>query len=134
MRYYVLCMRISNIRIYVRTEMYTNNKFVSTLIWKRCFHTDMKTSRSIVCKTNMHLIMRIESAFTFYGKLIHFYNERASFLFYCEDGERGAVSWISLNAVEVKQTFHLLDVCRFPLTVRWFLSETPWGISAFLHL
>jgi hypothetical protein len=40
----------------------------------------------------MHLIMRIENAFTFYGKLIHFYNERASFLFYCEDGERGAVS------------------------------------------
>ena len=113
MSYYVLCMRISNIRIYVRTEMYTNNKFVSTLIWKRCFHTDMKTSRSIVCKTNMHLIMRIENAFTFYGKLIHFYNERASFLFYCEDGERGAVSWLSLNAVEVKQTSHLLDVCRF---------------------
>jgi hypothetical protein len=48
MRYYVLCMRISNISIYVRTEMCTSNKFVSTLIGKRCFHTDMKTSRSIV--------------------------------------------------------------------------------------
>ena len=70
MRYYVLCMRISNISIYVRTEMCTNNKFVSTLIWKRCFHTDMKTSRSIVCQTNMHLIMRIENAFKFCGKLI----------------------------------------------------------------
>jgi hypothetical protein len=34
MRYYVLCMRISNISIYVRTEMCTNNKFVSTLIKK----------------------------------------------------------------------------------------------------
>jgi hypothetical protein len=104
MRYYVLCMRISNISIYVRTEMCTNNKFVSTLIWKRCFHTDMKTSRSIVCQTNMHLIMRIENAFKFCGKLIHFYKERISFLFYCEDGKRGAVSWLSLNAGEVKQT------------------------------
>jgi hypothetical protein len=73
----------------------------------------MKTSRSIVCQTNMHLIMRIENAFKFCGKLIHFYNERISFLFYCEDGKRGAVSWLSLNAVEVKQTSHLLDVCRF---------------------
>ena len=34
--------------VYARTEMCTNNKFVSTLIWKRCFHTDMKMSRSIV--------------------------------------------------------------------------------------
>ena len=115
MRYYVLCMRISNISIYVRTEMCMNNKFVSTLIWKRCFHTDMKTSRSIVRQTNMHLIMRIENAFKFCGKLIHFYNERISFLFYCEDGKCGAVSWLSLNAMEVKQTSHLLDVCRFRL-------------------
>jgi hypothetical protein len=67
MCYYVLCMRISTISIYVRTEMCTNNKFVSTLIWKPCFHTDMKTSRSIVCQTNMHLIMRIENAFKFCG-------------------------------------------------------------------
>ncbi len=126
MRYYVLCMRISNISIYVRTEMCTNNKFVSTLIWKRCFHTDMKTSRSIVCQTNMHLIMRIENAFKFCGKLIHFYNERISFLFYCEDGKRGAVSWLSLNAVEVKQTSHLLDVCRF----RLFL----WQFDGFLRI
>ena len=37
------------------------------------------------------------------------------FFFYCEDGKRGAVSWLSLNAVEVNQTFHLLDVCRFQL-------------------
>jgi hypothetical protein len=37
------------------------------LIWKPCFHTDMKTSRSIVCQTNMHLIMRIENAFKFCG-------------------------------------------------------------------
>jgi hypothetical protein len=77
--------------------------------WEVCltstaFNTDMKTSRSIVCQTNMHLIMRIENAFKFCGKLIHFYNERISFLFYCEDGKRGAVSWLSLNAVEVKQT------------------------------
>ena len=115
MRYYVLGMRISNISIYVRTEMCTNNKFVSTLIWKRCFDTDMKTSRSIVCRTNMHLIMRIVNAFKFCGKLIHFYNERISFLFYCEDGKRGAVNWLSLNAVEVEQTSHLLDVCRFRL-------------------
>ena len=115
MRYYVLCMRISNISIYVRTKMCTNNKFVSTPIWKRCFHTDMKTSRSIVCQTNMHLIMRIKNAFKFWGKLIHFYNKQISFLFYCEDGKRGAVSWLSLNAVEVKQTSHLLDVCRFRL-------------------
>ena len=107
MRYYVLYMRISNISIYVRTEMCTNNKFVSTLIWKRCFHVDMKT-----CQTNMHLIMRIENAFKFCGKLIHFYNERISFLFYCEDGKRGAVNWLSLNAVEVEQTSHLLDVYR----------------------
>jgi hypothetical protein len=28
----------------------------------------------------------------FCGKLIHFYKERISFLFYCEDGKRGAVS------------------------------------------
>ena len=63
----------------------------------------------------MHLIMRIENAFKFYGKLIHFYNERISFLFYCEDGKRGAVSLLSLNAVEVKQTSHLPDVCRFRL-------------------
>jgi hypothetical protein len=28
-------------------------------------------------------------------KLIHFYKERISFLFYCEDGKRGAVSWLS---------------------------------------
>jgi hypothetical protein len=34
--------------VYVRTEMCTNNKFVSTLIWKRCFQTDLKMSRSIV--------------------------------------------------------------------------------------
>jgi hypothetical protein len=47
--------------------------------------------------------------------MIHFYNERVSFLFYCEDGKRGAVSWLSLNAVEVKQTSHLLDICRFRL-------------------
>jgi hypothetical protein len=51
MCYYVLCMHISNISIYICTEMCTNNKFVSTLIWKRCFYTDMKTSRSIVCQT-----------------------------------------------------------------------------------
>ena len=126
MRYYVLCMRISNISLYVRTEMCTNNKFVSTLIWKRCFHTDMKTSRSIVCQTNMHLIMWIENAFKFCGKLIHFYKERISFLFYCEDGKRGAVSWLSLNAVEVKQTSHLLDVCRF----RLFL----WQFDGFLRI
>ena len=75
----------------------------------------MNTSRSIVCQTNMHLIMRIENAFTFCGKLIHFYNERISFLFYCEDRKRGAVRWLSLNAVEVKQTSHLLVVCRFRL-------------------
>ena len=75
----------------------------------------MKTSRSIVCQTNMHLIMQIENAFKFCGKLTHFYNERISFLFYCEDGKRGAVSWLSLHAVEVKQTSHLLDVCRFRL-------------------
>jgi hypothetical protein len=48
---------------------------------------------SIVCQTNMHLIMRIENAFKFCGKQIHFYNERISFLFYCEDGKREAVSW-----------------------------------------
>jgi hypothetical protein len=36
------CMRICS------TELCTNNKVVSTLIWKRCFHTDMKMSRSIV--------------------------------------------------------------------------------------
>ena len=140
MRYYVLCMC-------------TNNKFVSTLIWKRCFlHTDMKMSRSIVliyifiygvltplstifqlyhgdqfvCQTNMHLIMWIENAFKFCGKLIHFYKERISFLFYCEDGKRGAVSWLSLNAVEVKQTSHLLDVCRF----RLFL----WQFDGFLRI
>jgi hypothetical protein len=40
----------------------------------------------------MHLIMRIENAFKFCGKLIHFYNERISILFYCEVGKRGAVS------------------------------------------
>jgi hypothetical protein len=34
----------------------------------------------------------IENAFKFCGKLIHFYKERISFLFYCEDGKRGAVS------------------------------------------
>jgi hypothetical protein len=54
----------------------------------------------------------IENAFKFCGKLIHFYNERISFLFYCEDGKRGAVSWLSLNAVEVKQTSHLLAVWK----------------------
>ena len=117
MRYYVLCMR---------TEMCTNNKFVSTLIWKPRFHTDMKTSRSIVCQTNMHLIMWIENAFKFCGKLIHFYKERISFLFSFEDGKRGAVSWLSLNAVEVKQTSHLLDVCRF----RLFL----WQFDGFLRI
>jgi hypothetical protein len=133
MRYYVLCMRISNVSIYVRTEMYTNNKCVSTLIWKRCFHTDMKTSRSIVCKTNMHLIMRIENAFAFYCKLIHFYNERASFLFYCENGKRGAVSWLSLNAVEVRQTSHLLDVCRFRLFL-WQFDGFFWKLLEDLPL
>ena len=86
----------------------------------------MKTSRSVVCQTNMHLIMRIENAFKFCGKLTHFYNERISFLFYCEDGKRGAVSWLSLNAVEVKQTSHLLDVCRF----RFFL----WQFDGFLRI
>ena len=106
-------MRISNISICVRTEMCTNNKFVSTLIWTRCFHTDIKTSKSIVCQTNMHLIMRIENVFKFCGKLIHFYNERISFLFYYENGKRGAFSWLSLNAEEVKQTSHLHDACRF---------------------
>jgi hypothetical protein len=47
--------------------------------------------------TNMHLIMWIENAFKFCSKLIHFYKERISFLFYCEDGKRGAVSWLSLK-------------------------------------
>ena len=75
----------------------------------------MKTSRSIVCQTNMHLIMWIENAFRFCGKLIHFYNEWISFLFYCEDGKCGVVSWLSLNSVEVKQTSHLPDVCKFRL-------------------
>ena len=185
MRYNVLCMRISNINIYVRTEMCTNNKFVSTLIWKRCLHTDMKMSRSIVliffliygvlmplstifqlyhgdqfiCQTNMYLIMWIENAFEFCGKLIHFYKERISFLFYFEDGERGAVSWdeavcwrgavswLSLKTWGCQLTFiercgsqadlsftWCLQVSVVPLTVRWFLEETPWGFSAFLHL
>jgi hypothetical protein len=40
----------------------------------------------------MHLIMGIENVFKFCGKLIHFYNERISFLFYYEDGKRGAFS------------------------------------------
>ena len=116
MRYYVLCMRISNISIYVRTEMCTSNTFVSTLIWKRLDR---------LYQTNMHLIMRIENAFKFCGKLIHFYNERISILFYCEVGKRGAVSWLSLNAVEVKQTSHLLDVCRF----RWGGSSDSSMVS-----
>jgi hypothetical protein len=34
---YVLCMRISNISLYVSTEMCTNNKFVSTLIYRNPF-------------------------------------------------------------------------------------------------
>jgi hypothetical protein len=79
-----------------------------------------------VCQTNMHLIMWIENAFKFCGKLIHFYKERISFLFYYEDGKRGAVSWFSLNAVEVKQTSHLLDVFRF----RLFL----WQFDGFLRI
>ena len=74
----------------------------------------------------MHPIMWIENAFKFCGKLIHFYKERISFLFYCEDGKRGAVSWLSLNAVEVKQTSHLLDVCRF----RFFL----WQFDGFSRI
>ena len=123
--------------------MCTNNTFVSTLIWKcldrsywiffiygvltplskifQLYHGDQ-----FVCQTNMHLIMWIENAFKFCGKLIHFYKERISFLFYCEDGKRGAVSWLSLNAVEVKQTSHLLDVCRF----RLFL----WQFDGFLRI
>jgi hypothetical protein len=44
-----------------------------------------------VCQMNMHLIMWIENAFKFCGKLIHFYKERISFLFYCEDRKRGVV-------------------------------------------
>ena len=123
--------------------MCTNNKFVSTLIWKcldrlywfdflifgvltplstifQLYHGDQ-----FVCQTNMHLIMWIENAFKFCGKLIHFYKEQISFLFYYEDGKRGTVSWLSLNAVEVKQTSHLLDVCRF----RLFL----WQVDGFLR-
>jgi hypothetical protein len=72
-----------------------------------------------VCQTNMHLIMWIENAFKFCGKMIHFYKERISLHFYCEDGKRGAVSWHSLNAVEVKQR---TDFSSF-LLWRW----KTWG-------
>jgi hypothetical protein len=57
--------------------------------------TETCRHQQFICQTNMHLIMWIENAFKFYGKLIHFYKERISFLFYCEDGKRGAVSWIN---------------------------------------
>ena len=82
----------------------------------------------------MHLIMRIENAFKFCGKLIHFYNERISFLFI------GAVSRLSLNAVEVKQTSHFLDVCRFRLFDGFFrkpLEDFPlssiFNTASFVH-
>jgi hypothetical protein len=142
--YNKLCVITYFVCVYVRTEMCTNNKFVSTLIWKcldrlywffggiygvftslstifQLYHGDQ-----FVCQKNMHLIMWIENAFKFCGKLIHFYKERISFLFYFEDGKCGAVSWLSLNAVEVKQTSHSLDVCRF----RLFL----WQFDGFLRI
>jgi hypothetical protein len=39
--------------------------------------------------------------------------------------KKNGKSWLSLNAVEVKQTSHLLDVCRF----RWFL----WQFDGFFR-
>jgi hypothetical protein len=137
MRYYVLCMRISNISIYVRTEMCTNNKFVSTLICKRFFHTDMKTSRSIVCQTNMHLIMWIENAFKFCDKLIRFYNEWISFLFLLWRWQTWGcqLTFIKCCGSQADLLFTwCLQVSVVPMTVLWFLSETPWGFSAFLLL
>jgi hypothetical protein len=73
--------------------------------------------------------MWIENAFKFCGKLIHFYKERISFLFYCEDGKRGAVRLLSLNAVCGSQAdlsfTWCLQVSVVPLTVRWFLEDFP---------
>jgi hypothetical protein len=46
--YNIWCVITYFVCVYVPTEMCTNNTYVSTLIWKRCFHTDMKMSRSIV--------------------------------------------------------------------------------------
>jgi hypothetical protein len=54
--------------------------------------------------------MWIENAFKFCGKLIHFYKERISFLFYFEDGKRGAVSWLSLKTS---------DSPTFSMKVNW---------------
>jgi hypothetical protein len=149
--YYNKWCVITNV-VYVRTEMCTNNKFVSTLIWKRCFHTDMKMSRSIilinffliygvlmplstifllyhgdqfVCQTNMHLIMWIENAFKFCGELIHFYKERISFLFYCEDGKREAVSWLSLNLWKSSRPFIYLMSAGFGCSSD--SSMVSWG-------
>jgi hypothetical protein len=70
-----------------RVAPYTNDADVHALCTKPAV---LKMEES--GKSSMHLIMRIENAFKFCGKLIHFYNERISFLFYCEDGKRGAVS------------------------------------------
>ena len=94
-----------------------------------------------VCQTNMHLIMWIENAFKFCGKLIHFYKERISFLFYCEDGKRGAVRLLSLNAVCGSQAdlsfTWCLQVSVVPLTVRWFLEDFPlsfiFNTAGFVH-
>jgi hypothetical protein len=86
---------------------------VSTLIWKcldrlyRFFIYGVLTPLStifqlyhgdqFVCQTNMHLIMWIENAFKFCGKLIHFYKERIIYSYKV----RNNASFIIVNPITV---------------------------------
>jgi hypothetical protein len=90
-----------------------------------------------VCQTNMHLIMWIENPFKFCGKLIHFYKERISFLFfYFEDGKRGAFIERCGSQADLPFTW-CLQVSVLLLTVRWFLEDFPlsfiFNTAGFVH-
>ena len=63
-----------------------------------CFNATFNNISAIswrpVCMSDEYASDNVNrNAFKFCGKLIHFYKERISFLFYREDGKRGAVSW-----------------------------------------
>ena len=66
----------------------------------------------------MHPTMWIENALNFVVNWFTF-TKNGFLLFYCKDGKRGAVSWLSSNAVEVKQS---TDFSSF-LLWRW----KRWG-------
>jgi hypothetical protein len=81
-----------------------------------------------VCQTNMHLIMWIENAFKFCGKLIHFYKEWISFLFFLWRWKMWGcqLTFIECRGSQTDLSFNwCLQVSVVPLKVRWFLEDFP---------